>query len=93
MMTTHGACALPSLPRPLPHRRCLHRTWLVRELPLADTQRVLRSVHALLPVGSGTGASFEGRLTVAGIQSITAARVPAFLKDVVPGVRAWSPPV
>jgi hypothetical protein len=50
-------------------------------------------VHALLPVGSGTGASFEGRLTVAGIQSITAARVPAFLKDVVPGVRAWSPPV
>jgi hypothetical protein len=50
-------------------------------------------VHALLPMGSGTGASFEGRLTVVGIQSITAARVPAFLKDVVPGVRAWSPPV
>jgi len=47
----------------------------------------------LLPTESGTGASFEGRLTVAGIQTITAARVPAFLKDVVPGVRAWSPPV
>jgi hypothetical protein len=52
-------------------------------------------VHApaLLPMGSGTGASIEGRLTVVGIQSITAARVPAFLKDAVPGVRAWSPPV
>jgi hypothetical protein len=50
-------------------------------------------VSALLPMGSGTGASIEGRLTVVGIQSITAARVPAFLKDAVPGVRAWSPPV
>ena len=48
---------------------------------------------ALLPMGSGSGASIEGRLTVVGIQSITAARVPAFLKDAVPGVRAWSPPV
>ena len=50
-------------------------------------------VPALLPRESGTGASFEGRLTVACIQSITAARVPAFLKDAFPGVRAWSPPV
>jgi hypothetical protein len=48
---------------------------------------------ALLPMGSGTGASIEGRLTVVGIQSITAARVPAFLNDAFPGVRAWSPPV
>ena len=50
-------------------------------------------VPALLPMGSGTGASFEGRLMVVGIPSITAARVPAFLKDAFPGVRAWSPPV
>jgi hypothetical protein len=50
-------------------------------------------VHALLPMGSGAGASIEGRLTVVGIQTITAARVPAFVKDTVPGVRAWSPPV
>ena len=50
-------------------------------------------VPALLPQEPGTGASIEGRLTVVGIQSITAARVPAFLKDAFPGVRAWSPPV
>jgi hypothetical protein len=50
-------------------------------------------VPALLPRESGTGASFEGRLAVDGIQSITAAPVPAFLKDAFPGVRAWSPPV
>jgi hypothetical protein len=45
---------------------------------------------ALLPQGSGTGVSFEGRLMVADI-AYTAVRVPAF-KD-APGVRAWSPPV
>jgi hypothetical protein len=50
-------------------------------------------VHALLPMGSGTGASIEGRLTVVGSHVITAVRVPAFLKDAIPGVRAWSPPV
>jgi len=46
-----------------------------------------------LPTETGTGASFEGRLMVVGIQNIAAARVPAFLKDAFPGVRAWSPPV
>jgi hypothetical protein len=50
------------------------------------------SMPALLVNGSGTGASIEGRLTVAGI-AYTAVRVPAFLKDAFPGVRAWSPPV
>jgi hypothetical protein len=50
-------------------------------------------VPALLPTESGTGASFEGRLMVVGIQYIAAARVPAFLTDAFPGVPAWSPPV
>ena len=62
--------------------------------PSATPVRVSRDrMPALLLQGSGTGASFEGRLTVADIPGYTAVRVPAFLKDAFPGVRAWSPPV
>jgi hypothetical protein len=51
---------------------------------------VMPAAHTF--VGTGLGASIEGR-THAGIANSMAAYVPAFLKDVVPGVRAWSPPV
>jgi len=62
-------------------------------MPACDVCVSYDHVPALLPRESGTGASIEGRLAVASIQSITAVRVPAFVKDVFPGVRAWSPPV
>ena len=51
---------------------------------------VMPAAHSF--VGTGLGASIEGRWN-AGIAITMAAYVPAFLKDVVPGVRAWSPPV
>jgi hypothetical protein len=44
-------------------------------------------------VGTGLGASIEGRRMRADIATITAVGVPAFLKDVYTGVRAWRPPV
>jgi hypothetical protein len=51
---------------------------------------VMPAAHTF--VGTGLGWAIEGR-THAGSAITMAAYVPAFLKDVVPGVRAWSPPV
>ena len=59
--------------------------------PRATWLCVRAAMPALHILGSGTGVSIEGQ-TVAG-SYITAARVPAFLKGTVTGVRAWSPPV
>ena len=42
---------------------------------------------------SGIGASVSGRRMSAGIEVLYDVRVPAFRKDAVLGVRAWSPPV
>lgn len=39
------------------------------------------------------GASVSGRRMSAGIGTLYGVRVPAFRKDAVLGVRAWSPPV
>lgn len=62
-------------------------------LTTVSTPRATRPcVHVVMPASSflGTSVSIEG-WTVVG-SYITAARVPAFLKDTT-GVRAWSPPV
>lgn len=42
---------------------------------------------------TGPAASVEGRHEVADTAYIAGVRVPAFLKDLTLGVRAWSPPV
>jgi hypothetical protein len=61
------------------------------ETPLTSLcASVMPAAHRF--VGTGLGASIEGRMR-AGIAATTAVYVPAFLKDVFPGVRAWSPPV
>lgn len=52
---------------------------------------VMPAAHSF--VGTGLGASIEGRRMRADIAPTTAVYVPAFLKDVCLGVRAWSPPV
>ena len=55
--------------------------------PEATRFRVPASRH-----GSAMCESVEGR-RIAGTSGLFGGYVPAFLKDVVPGVRAWSPPV
>jgi hypothetical protein len=53
---------------------------------------VMPAAHPVL--GTGLGASIEGRRMRADIATTTAVvGVPAFLKDVYTGVRAWRPPV
>jgi hypothetical protein len=66
---------------------------MITNLTTASTPRATTlCVHVVMPAFPflGTSVSIEGQ-TVAG-SYITAARVPAFLKDTM-GVRAWSPPV
>ena len=48
---------------------------------------------AFLTQVSDLGASVSGRRVTAGIGTLYGVRVPAFRKDALPGVRAWSPPV
>lgn len=48
---------------------------------------------ALVLLEQGSGLSIEGRHAAADTAYQTAVRVPAFLKDTLTGVRAWSPPV
>lgn len=55
--------------------------------PEATRFRMSASRH-----GSAVCESVEGR-RIAGTSYVFGGYVPAFLKDVVPGVRAWSPPV
>jgi hypothetical protein len=52
---------------------------------------VMPAAHSF--VGTGLGASIEGRRMRADIAPTTAVFAPAFLKDVYQGVRAWRPPV
>jgi hypothetical protein len=69
---------------------------MIKNLTTVSTPRATwlcacASMPALHTLGSGTGVSIEGQTVVGSY--VTAARVPAFLKDTVMGVRAWSPPV
>ncbi len=56
------------------------------------TPEATRFCMPAFPQGSAMSASVEGR-RIAGTAGVFGAHVPAFLKDVVPGVRVWSPPV
>jgi hypothetical protein len=59
--------------------------------PTSLCASVMPAAHSF--VGTGLGASIEGRRMRADIATITAVGAPAFLKDVYQGVRAWRPPV
>lgn len=57
------------------------------------TPPATRFSMSALPVECGMGSRVKGRPMVADSAYHTSVRIPAFLKDVVPSVRAWSPPV